>query len=180
MTNNMPAPRVKGSYLPAAARGLAPCEACASESGCAQHGTGRRGKPQFITDAETQQKIDMAVSRERERCVKIVGRLFEGCGIDGNVRAALDEIVAANVSLRSMHGRLHRAARDGNAFATSDLRDFERLHPETIIGGDWDEDAARENEKYQCRCCNCGNLFIGHKRRVTCRACVKEIEAPKG
>lgn len=29
------------------------------------------GKPQFVKDAEIQQKIDIAVSRERERCAKV-------------------------------------------------------------------------------------------------------------
>jgi hypothetical protein len=37
--------------------------------------------------------------------------------------------------------------------------------------GDWLEDAAHENGNYQCRCVHCGRMFIGHKRRVTCKAC---------
>jgi hypothetical protein len=37
--------------------------------------------------------------------------------------------------------------------------------------GDWLEDAAHENGNYQCRCVHCGRMFIGHKRRVTCKVC---------
>lgn len=77
-----------------------------------------------------------------------------------------------SVKLRAVRGRLHRASLDGNQFAMTHLRDFDRLHTATANGGDWDADAAHENGKYQCRCCNCGNLFIGHKRRVTCKTCV--------
>jgi hypothetical protein len=35
----------------------------------------------------------------------------------------------------------------------------------------WTEDAAHENGNYECRCVECGNSFIGHKRRVLCRLC---------
>jgi len=36
---------------------------------------------------------------------------------------------------------------------------------------DWVEDFPHENGQYQCKCIHCGNFFIGHKRRVVCRAC---------
>ena len=36
---------------------------------------------------------------------------------------------------------------------------------------DWEEDFSHENGNYECHCCICGRTFIGHKRRVTCRAC---------
>lgn len=36
---------------------------------------------------------------------------------------------------------------------------------------DWLEDAKHENGNYECRCHQCGMFFIGHKRRVTCKAC---------
>jgi len=36
---------------------------------------------------------------------------------------------------------------------------------------DWIEDFEHENGKYECRCCNCGMTFIGHKRRVVCGVC---------
>jgi hypothetical protein len=35
----------------------------------------------------------------------------------------------------------------------------------------WTEDAAHENGNYECRCVECGNSFIGHKRRVLCKLC---------
>lgn len=43
-----------------------------------------------------------------------------------------------------------------------------------LARGDWAEDAAHENGNYQNRCCLCDRLFIGHKRRVVCRACHDE------
>jgi len=42
---------------------------------------------------------------------------------------------------------------------------------------DWTEDAAHENGEYSCTCSTCGNLFIGHKRRVTCKVCHVERTA---
>lgn len=47
-----------------------------------------------------------------------------------------------------------------------------RLHFRAAIGkGDWLEDAEHENGNYNCVCCHCGEIFIGHKRRVCCRIC---------
>jgi hypothetical protein len=42
---------------------------------------------------------------------------------------------------------------------------------------DWPEDFAHENGNYECICCECGQHFIGHKRRVVCRKCVAEKNA---
>lgn len=36
---------------------------------------------------------------------------------------------------------------------------------------DWEDDFSHENGNYECHCCICGRTFIGHKRRVTCKAC---------
>ncbi len=36
---------------------------------------------------------------------------------------------------------------------------------------DWPEDWPLENGNYSCRCLECWVIFIGHKRRQTCRAC---------
>lgn len=38
---------------------------------------------------------------------------------------------------------------------------------------DWPEDAAHDNGQYQCICATCGTSFVGHKRRVWCKACDK-------
>ena len=35
----------------------------------------------------------------------------------------------------------------------------------------WIEDFHHENGQYQCVCCVCKNVFIGHKRRVVCKEC---------
>lgn len=37
---------------------------------------------------------------------------------------------------------------------------------------DWTEDFSHENGQYQRTCKSCGELFIGHKRRLVCRKCV--------
>lgn len=39
---------------------------------------------------------------------------------------------------------------------------------------DWEEDWAHNNGQYLCRCMWCKLMFMGHKRRVTCRVCAKE------
>ena len=36
---------------------------------------------------------------------------------------------------------------------------------------DWIEDFSGENGIYSCKCIHCGDLFTGHKRRVSCKAC---------
>ena len=35
----------------------------------------------------------------------------------------------------------------------------------------WTEDFAHENGNYMCKCHRCGQIFHGHKRRVTCKVC---------
>lgn len=45
---------------------------------------------------------------------------------------------------------------------------------------DWLEDAGHENGKYQNLCSQCGNLFVGHKRRVTCRDCARPAPVQPG
>ena len=40
---------------------------------------------------------------------------------------------------------------------------------------DWPEDFSHENGNYSCRCVHCGKPFIGHKRRVTCKQCSKDM-----
>lgn len=42
---------------------------------------------------------------------------------------------------------------------------------------DWTEDFEHENGQYFCRCHTCGHLFIGYKRRITCKMCALEMEA---
>lgn len=54
---------------------------------------------------------------------------------------------------------------DGLNEAISDVR-FGTFH-----GRDWAEDTAYENGNYNCRCSTCGEIFVGYKRRVTCRVC---------
>lgn len=39
--------------------------------------------------------------------------------------------------------------------------------------GDWTEDFEYENGQYFNQCCVCSQVFVGHKRRATCKACVR-------
>ena len=45
------------------------------------------------------------------------------------------------------------------------------LHPSDFERRSWPEDFAHENGNYTCTCCECGETFIGHKRRVVCKVC---------
>ena len=42
---------------------------------------------------------------------------------------------------------------------------------------DWPKDFHLENGNYTNRCTRCKVLFMGHKRRVHCKKCAKEIAA---
>lgn len=64
-----------------------------------------------------------------------------------------------------------------------------RISPQvaqSIPNGDWPEDFTHENGNYQCRCSFCDRMFIGHKRRVICKACRSSqatpptVDQPKG
>ena len=51
--------------------------------------------------------------------------------------------------------------------------------PEATQARDWMEDYAHDaDNEYQNRCLTCGELFNGHKRRLTCKTCVKPEAAP--
>lgn len=39
------------------------------------------------------------------------------------------------------------------------------------LSGSWPEDAPHDNGNYLNTCHKCSELFIGHKRRVTCKLC---------
>ena len=43
------------------------------------------------------------------------------------------------------------------------------------MGRDWLEDTEHENGNYQNICGECQKLFMGHKRRVVCKLCVRKI-----
>ncbi len=42
---------------------------------------------------------------------------------------------------------------------------------EALEHNNWTEDFADENGNYQNTCSSCGEKFLGHKRRVTCKGC---------
>jgi len=50
--------------------------------------------------------------------------------------------------------------------------DFTKIYTER----DYQEEASMENGNYENRCIECGNLFIGYKRRVLCKICQEEID----
>ena len=45
---------------------------------------------------------------------------------------------------------------------------------------DWPEDFEQENGNYVNVCVLCGEEFVGHKRRVFCRACAKTTSYQEG
>lgn len=47
---------------------------------------------------------------------------------------------------------------------------------EGISDGDWPEDLDHENGTYNCKCCECGQQFMGHKRRLVCKTCANGEE----
>lgn len=53
--------------------------------------------------------------------------------------------------------------------------DWKRLRAlsrsEAPANRNWIEDATHENGNYECSCVECGQSFIGHKRRVLCKLC---------
>jgi ribosomal protein S27AE len=40
---------------------------------------------------------------------------------------------------------------------------------------DWHMDSSHENGNYHSTCGTCGNLFLGHKRRLYCKKCTQEL-----
>lgn len=67
--------------------------------------------------------------------------------------------------------QLHKPVVGGPASAS--VSEGEQLGNEAWGKGvrDWQEDFAHENGNYQNKCVNCGELFIGHKRRPLCKIC---------
>lgn len=58
----------------------------------------------------------------------------------------------------------------------TELRNKNALTPESegIAGKelrDWPEDFSHENGNYSCQCCQCNQMFVGHKRRAVCKLC---------
>lgn len=45
---------------------------------------------------------------------------------------------------------------------------------EPVTPHDWPEDFSHENGNYNCICCYCDVMFVGHKRRVVCKQCMKD------
>ena len=42
------------------------------------------------------------------------------------------------------------------------------------------EDSPHENGWYSCECSDCGRMFNGHKRRITCKVCSMLADEPEG
>lgn len=56
------------------------------------------------------------------------------------------------------------------------MRDIQKGEPNWVrefYEVDWVEDFSHDNGNYQCICATCDRAFVGHKRRVTCKACSK-------
>jgi hypothetical protein len=83
----------------------------------------------------------------------LVGLLREGLAVANDLRTKTDVYLGINDAT---------ARADKWAATVSDA----------LGGRNWTEDASHENGNYQCGpCVECGHTFIGHKRRVVCRAC---------
>lgn len=54
------------------------------------------------------------------------------------------------------------------------------LKNSTHVERSFPEDWPYENGWYICECSNCGRMFNGHKRRITCKVCSMLAAAPKG
>jgi hypothetical protein len=53
-------------------------------------------------------------------------------------------------------------------------RQLAAMERERATAHDYPEDYTNENGMYHSSCCVCKAVFLGHKRRVTCRKCAKE------
>lgn len=79
-----------------------------------------------------------------------------------------ESLVLAQIALEA------RQQEDGYGNRSQAIREIEEAlaTPQPAQNsGDWPEDFSHENGNYQCRCFNCGRLFNGYKRRVTCKIC---------
>jgi hypothetical protein len=66
-----------------------------------------------------------------------------------------------------------REAREAQRHAEDTIAAMNKAGPR-----DWSEDFAHENGRYACACVECRHQFVGHKRRVLCRACAKAETIP--
>ena len=89
-----------------------------------------------------------------------VGEIVNGCSND----ACPDNLNCDNCSSEIKFARLVRVPDKG-----------EKPNGEPAIplpsDRDWKEDFSHENGNYVNKCIECGNRFMGHKRRVICRSC---------
>jgi hypothetical protein len=81
------------------------------------------------------------------------------------------EMIQAACRDHGYPGGSRRIYRDGYRSMVAAAPAVSQKDGAAVEGRDWIEDAAHENGNYQCRCATCGNTFIGHKRRVTCKVC---------
>jgi hypothetical protein len=58
-------------------------------------------------------------------------------------------------------------------FVTNKTLMGERFKEAATNGRNWTEDFSHENGYYECLCGACKRVFFGHKRRITCKTCVK-------
>lgn len=112
-----------------------------------------------------------------------------GADTPSSVSTPADATALANCPFCGGHARLyqrqnaaalwHVACENCDAGPHSDLGKYEAIArwntratsqtPDAVRN--WTEDASHENGNYECRCVECSQMFIGHKRRVLCKAC---------
>lgn len=92
-----------------------------------------------------------------------------------------------NLSIRYGSASWYEESEGRIAFVRAVIEEQERLRmaevgdnfPSSDKRGDWPEDFTHENGNYMCNCCECGKIFMGHKRRVACKICVGIKEGTK-
>lgn len=68
-----------------------------------------------------------------------------------------------------------KLVRDSDMLAEAVAGDASAIPDSSDKTRDWSEDFAGENGNYSCTCHACGNVFRGHKRRVTCKVCAEPL-----
>ncbi len=118
--------------------------------------------PPAIQAVTAQALLDQAASDHERGCM---GRQYScTCGYDAATEALLIAAAGEIDGLREANHHYRDSASPSNARA---------------VERNWAEDSSHENGNYECLCCECGQPFIGHKRRVICKACSSLLSPPQ-
>lgn len=99
-----------------------------------------------------------------EQFVKSSEMLLKRDGYDGGDYEELEHCVFRGKEIIAMLSNTEQSPKQENSSYQDVFMD----------GNNWEEDFPHENGSYFNTCTVCGNLFMGHKRRVLCKECVVE------